>query len=241
MGVRSVILGSGAVVVAATAVALTTAAVSSAATAPVTVHACVTSAGLLKLTGSGGTCPSGTTAITLNQQGPAGPAGPAGPIGPRGATGATGAPGPQGPAGLSPRSLFLDFSNVIGLSQSLTLAHGDVVMASCGYINGNLTAYLEFSSSGASYYLHGTVDAQNRGGELGDEVHTPTIYDAGHTLIGATVANTPFLGAQLFSGTSNFVFFHLPVNHAATVYTADVSLYSSTNRCQVVAQLTQSQ
>lgn len=238
MGVRSVILGSGGVVVAATAVALTTAAVSSAATAPVTAKACLSSSGYLRLTGSGGTCPSGTTAITLNQQGPTGPAGPAGPIGPRGATGAT---GPQGPAGLSPRSLVLDFSNVIGPSQSVTLAHGDVVTASCGYIDGNLTAFLEFSSSGASYYLHGTVDAQNRGGELGDEVHSPTFYDAGHTLIGASIANTPFLGAQLLSGTSNYVFFHLIVNHAATVYTADVSLYSSTSRCQVVAQLAQAQ
>jgi hypothetical protein len=46
------------------------------------------------------TCPSGTMALTWNQQGPIGPQGPVGPAGPQGSTGATGATGPQGPAGV---------------------------------------------------------------------------------------------------------------------------------------------
>lgn len=49
----------------------------------------------------GTTCPSGTTAIRWNQQGPAGPAGPTGPTGPSGATGPAGPAGPQGPPGPS--------------------------------------------------------------------------------------------------------------------------------------------
>jgi Divergent InlB B-repeat domain/Collagen triple helix repeat (20 copies) len=55
----------------------------------------------------GTTCPSGTTAIQWNKQGPAGPQGPQGPkgdpgpVGPQGATGPQGPQGPQGPPGPS--------------------------------------------------------------------------------------------------------------------------------------------
>jgi hypothetical protein len=51
---------------------------------------------------AGKNCPSGTTAISWNQAGPAGPAGLAGPtgaVGPTGPAGATGVPGPAGPTG----------------------------------------------------------------------------------------------------------------------------------------------
>jgi hypothetical protein len=48
---------------------------------------------------AGGSCGSGTTAITWNQQGPQGPAGPAGPQGPQGATGPAGPQGDTGPTG----------------------------------------------------------------------------------------------------------------------------------------------
>ena len=80
------------------------------------IYGCYTTKALngshaLVLQDVGTTCPSGTTAINWNQQGPAGPAGPAGPTGPAGspgpqgpkgdtgATGATGPAGPQGPKG----------------------------------------------------------------------------------------------------------------------------------------------
>jgi hypothetical protein len=80
------------------------------------IHGCYTSKAIngshvIVLQDAGTACPSGTTAVTWNQQGPAGPAGPAGPQGPKGdtgatgpkgdtgATGATGPPGPAGPAG----------------------------------------------------------------------------------------------------------------------------------------------
>jgi len=56
----------------------------------------------LVLQDAGTTCPSGTTAIQWNQQGPAGPQGSQGPKGdpgPAGPPGATGAQGPQGPQG----------------------------------------------------------------------------------------------------------------------------------------------
>ncbi len=51
---------------------------------------------------TGTSCPSGTTAVTWNQQGPQGPAGgtgPAGPAGPAGPKGDTGSAGPTGAAG----------------------------------------------------------------------------------------------------------------------------------------------
>ena len=51
---------------------------------------------MFELQNQGTHCPSGTTAISWNQTGPAGPAGPTGATG---ATGATGTQGPQGPAG----------------------------------------------------------------------------------------------------------------------------------------------
>jgi Divergent InlB B-repeat domain/Collagen triple helix repeat (20 copies) len=47
----------------------------------------------------GTTCPSGTTAIQWNKQGPAGPQGPQGPQGDPGPAGPPGATGPQGPQG----------------------------------------------------------------------------------------------------------------------------------------------
>lgn len=53
----------------------------------------VTGSHAVVLQDAGTACPSGTTAIQWNQQGPNGPAGPPGPAGPQGAT------GPAGPAG----------------------------------------------------------------------------------------------------------------------------------------------
>jgi Collagen triple helix repeat (20 copies) len=83
------------------------------------VHACYTNAAakgshVVVLQDAGSSCPSGTTAVSWNQQGPAGPAGAAGqagatgpagpagsqgPAGPQGPKGDTGAQGPAGPAG----------------------------------------------------------------------------------------------------------------------------------------------
>lgn len=68
------------------------------------VHGCYTNKALngshvVVLQDVGTTCPTGTTAISWNQQGPAGPAGSAGPKGPAGDTGPQGPQGPPGPAG----------------------------------------------------------------------------------------------------------------------------------------------
>jgi hypothetical protein len=68
------------------------------------IHGCysnldVNGSRALFLQDAGKSCPSGTTAISWNQTGPAGPAGPAGAVGPTGPAGATGAPGPVGPTG----------------------------------------------------------------------------------------------------------------------------------------------
>jgi hypothetical protein len=54
---------------------------------------------VLVLQDVGTTCPSGTTAIQWNQQGPAGPVGPQGPKGDTGATGPPGSAGGTGPTG----------------------------------------------------------------------------------------------------------------------------------------------
>jgi hypothetical protein len=68
------------------------------------IYGCFTTKALngshaLVLQDVGTTCPSGTTAIQWNQQGPQGPAGPAGAAGPKGDTGAQGPAGPQGATG----------------------------------------------------------------------------------------------------------------------------------------------
>jgi hypothetical protein len=74
------------------------------------IHACYTTAAVkgshaVVLQDAGSSCPSGTTAVSWNQQGPAGAAGqtgatgPAGPAGPAGAVGSQGPAGPQGPKG----------------------------------------------------------------------------------------------------------------------------------------------
>ena len=69
------------------------------------VHACVTTTTRVLTVPTGTTCPSGTTALRWNAQGPVGATGAtgakgapgtSGPAGPKGATGATGASGPAG-------------------------------------------------------------------------------------------------------------------------------------------------
>jgi hypothetical protein len=49
-----------------------------------------TTLGVIDTAKSGGSCPTGDTALTWNQTGPQGPAGPTGPTGPQGPTGAPG-------------------------------------------------------------------------------------------------------------------------------------------------------
>jgi hypothetical protein len=71
------------------------------------VHGCYSSGAVkgshfIVLQDAGTTCPTGTTAVTWNQQGqpgPAGAVGPTGPAGPPGVAGSTGPPGNTGPAG----------------------------------------------------------------------------------------------------------------------------------------------
>jgi collagen type VII alpha len=97
------------VITGATALALVaggTAAGAAIASSPVSssgvIDGCYTTAAtpggshVFVLQNQGTKCPSGTTAISWNQTGPAGPAGPTGATGPAGATGPT---GPQGPTG----------------------------------------------------------------------------------------------------------------------------------------------
>jgi len=63
-------------------------------TAPVSVRACVTPSGLLRIRGSQG-CPKHTKSLALPVTGATGAAGPAGAAGSRGPTGATGTPDPS--------------------------------------------------------------------------------------------------------------------------------------------------
>ena len=111
---------------AAAVAAVVTAGVSAAttATAP-SVKACTTSTGFLKLADAGGHCPSGTTAVTINEQ------------------------GPRGPRGLSPVSLYIDRSTPGG-SGSATLPNGDSLSIFCGSDNGIPTPFVEVSQSGAA-------------------------------------------------------------------------------------------
>jgi hypothetical protein len=128
MRTRTFVIATGSVIAlvagGTTAVAATLAANSPIDSSKV-IHACYNSKASrtgsypVTLQDTNTACPSGTTAITWNQVGPAGPAGaagadgaaglagPAGPTGPAGADGATGpagadgAAGPAGPAGLT--------------------------------------------------------------------------------------------------------------------------------------------
>jgi hypothetical protein len=66
------------------------------------VKACSTTSGVLKLERSNGSCPSGSSPVTIGargDRGPRGAAGARGATGPRGAAGARGATGPRGVAG----------------------------------------------------------------------------------------------------------------------------------------------
>ena len=62
-------------------------------------NAAVNGSHALVLQNAGTTCPSGTSAISWNEQGPTGTTGPAGPTGATGPAGPTGATGPAGPTG----------------------------------------------------------------------------------------------------------------------------------------------
>src|SRR5689334_6444701 len=64
------------------------------------IHGCyVNRTGALSVIDSAKKCPSGSTALNWNQQGPKGATGAAGPAGPAGPAGAAGPVGPAGPAG----------------------------------------------------------------------------------------------------------------------------------------------
>jgi hypothetical protein len=102
---RTILLASG------LAVALLagggTALAASASSGPVSggvVYGCYTNAAIngshvIVLQNASTNCPSGTTAVSWNQTGPAGAQGATGPAGPTGPAGAAGATGPAGPAG----------------------------------------------------------------------------------------------------------------------------------------------
>lgn len=98
-GMTIVLVAGGSAAVAATLAASSP--INSSGTISACYNAKATRAGAyaVALQNTGTACPSGTTAISWNQTGPAGPAGAAGPTGPAGLAGADGAVGPAGPAG----------------------------------------------------------------------------------------------------------------------------------------------
>jgi hypothetical protein len=91
---RAILIGSmSAVLLAGTGVA-TAAVLASPQDSSGVIHGCYTNAAVkgshaLVLQDAGTSCPTGTTAISWNAQGPAGPAGPTGPAGPSGPAGPT--------------------------------------------------------------------------------------------------------------------------------------------------------
>jgi hypothetical protein len=104
MQVRRIIIATGAALALVAGGTVAGAAIAGPIDSSGVIYGCYTTKAVngshaLVLQDVGTTCPSGTTAIKWNQQGPQGATGPAGPAGPAGPIGATGPAGPAGPAG----------------------------------------------------------------------------------------------------------------------------------------------
>lgn len=111
----------------------------------------------------GKSCPTGTTAITWNQTGPAGPTGPQGATGPPGATGPQGpagpqgATGPQGPAG--PGAIAIHAHVTWGTSPTIITIGSISVVATC-----NRTDYLTLEPQIGPYDATGWVSTTGLNG-----------------------------------------------------------------------------
>jgi hypothetical protein len=181
------------------------------------IHGCYTTKALdgshvFVLQDAGTNCPSGTTAISWNQQGPAGatgpqgPPGPAGSQGPAGATGAQGPPGPtgaQGPAGTSSLDALIGTPCDVGSPDQGVL---QVTYASNGSGSVTLncqpsTLYdLTVSLNGGDGY--DAVVSSPAGIDCGDAVTSPTCSQALPAGSTVTLTAQPDGGPQAFLGWS---------------------------------------
>lgn len=206
----------------------------------------MTTAGYLKLPSSSGTCPSGSSAVTINQQGPQGPAGPAGPTGlrgPVGPTGPTGLRGPAGPAGPGAIARTLDVSTA-GVLPTFALPKGDKVEMICGNIDGELSPELTITaaSPSATYYIHGDLFAKTSSDTRyfdGDTLSKT--FPAGSSQVGLhTSTNSMSLTVIASNANGAFTTAHLLINSGSDIFTLDASMYSSTARCQFTLMFTPS-
>jgi hypothetical protein len=98
-GAVTLLLGTGTAVAAAAVMSSPSPVSSSGVIDACWTNAAVNGSHIIVLQNQGTTCPSGTTPIQWNEQGPSGAPGPTGPSGPPGSAGAAGSPGPTGPSG----------------------------------------------------------------------------------------------------------------------------------------------
>ncbi len=194
-------LAAALVAIGGTALAASTSPVSSAGT----ITGCysnaeVSGAHAVELQNGGTNCPSGWSAISWNQTGPAGPQGPAGPAGPTGATGAagaagaTGATGPQGlqgTPGINGSNGSNGASIVVNatLSDSCTTGDTDIDLAT-----GEVYSCVASAWSDDSYSIEGPAGPQGPVGPAGPAGATGATGAAGTN--GASPAVTAFTGAE---------------------------------------------
>lgn len=200
-----------ALVAAAAAVAFTTGvSIATPASAP-SVKACGTSAGYLRLAKANDACPSGTSAVTINEQ------------------------GPRGPRGLSPVSLVIDRTTPGG-SGSASLPNGDALSIFCGSNNGIPTPFVEVSRTSAAYFVHGTLDNQGTGVVDYIDASGTVAWPPGHSLVGQSPTGY-FQFADLASSSGPaYASIHVLVNDQTDVFTLDISIYSATDRCQITVE-----
>lgn len=201
-------------VVAAAVGALTATGFALASSSSPSVKACMTSAGYLKLARSDGTCPTGSSAVTINA---------------------------QGKPGLAAKSAFLDRTTAGG-SVTRTLPHGDTLNLSCGNNDGVPVPILVVSAANPSdlYYVHGTAQDGSQGGSSDyEDSATTQVFNPGTNLIGQAPTGYFSIGADGLNGPG-YAYAHLFVNDGTDVFTIDASLYSAAGRCQLIVQATPS-
>ena len=125
------------------------------------------------------------------------------------------------------------------------LPGGDSVINRCT-VTGNLgfpEAELEIANLGAAtYYAHGSVDAQVAASTWYLDAATTQSLGAGHTLLGKAPPSDYFeiQAKPVSSSTPAYSTVHLLVNNGSKVFTVDASLYSATDRCQEIVEVTPS-
>ena len=209
--IRYAVVAVGAAVVgaaAATGFALAT------TTSP-SVKACTNSSGFLVLADASGQCPSGATAVTINER------------------------GPKGAPGLAARSAVLDRTTAGG-SVTRTLPKGDQLSLTCGSDDGVPSPILTVEAADLSdvYYVHGTAQVGAGGGTVDyDSPGATQTFSVGSNLIGQSPTGYFRLGAVGISGPA-YGSVRVLVNDGTDVFTLDVSLYSATGRCQMIVEAT---